>query len=213
MTTPDEWWKNSEYVEQCFNIATGLRAKDFYFADVVLHFQDWILPLMQDCTKDKPETYEPIVIDRFKVKGKTYYLPNSVRVNGEVILQHDGKAKRFIEASNLMRHWAKAKNIEDMPLFLAAYVQDKPGEKYDEAKVIERAGVMQHVTMDVVWDVFFCTSQLTARFESASLRYTEATAAKLQRKLDKALRVGYMQLRGKAFIQAFSKRVKRLFGR
>lgn len=183
-----------------------------HYADVCVYFLEYILPILSDCYKTNPETYEPTGREVVKIAGKNYYLPNSIKVNGQIILQHNGSAKRFIEGSNLMRNWAKTKNFEDMPLFLAAYLQEKPGERYNERAVIERAEVMKRATMDVVWDVFFCISQLTDKFESASLLFIQAEAESQAKILDRRLRRGYLQLRAKEFITGFWRRKRQPYG-
>lgn len=213
--TDDElsWYAQSDYVNKAFEIMTGKKASEIKFAHVLNYFLNYILPKIEDTFNLQPKTYEPKLIDHLLIGGVTYYLPNSVTINGEVILQHNGKAKRFIEASNLMKNWAKAKDYKNVPLFLSAYVMEKQTERYDEAKIIKRSEKMLNAKMDQVWDIFFCISQLTDKLKIDSEKFIIAVAARKEKRLMWDLRLGYLQLRGKAFILQCRRRVMRLFGK
>src|SRR5574343_861070 len=207
------WYAQSDYVNRAFEIMTGEKAGEIQYGHVLSYFLSYILPKIEDTFEVQHKTYEQKLIDHLLVAGKTYYLPNSVTINGEVILQHNGKAKRFIEASNLMKNWAKAKDYKNVPLFLSAYVMETQSERYDEYKIIKRGEDMLNVRMDQVYDIFFCISTITDKLKIDSERYIMAAVERKEKNLMWALRLGYLQLQGRAFILRCKLQVMRLFGK
>jgi hypothetical protein len=88
----------------------------------------------------------------------------------------------------------KEEGIKHMHYFTAIYLRPE-GEKYDEQKIAARAKLFEELTMDVYWEVFFCTHQLLTRQlidTLQSLRVSRVKRAIL------ALRVGFMRLRKRA---------------
>jgi hypothetical protein len=211
----DDWFGEGDYVRQCVEICTGKDMSKVDLTHVIVYFLNNVVDKITDLFLEFPTTYEPKQITEFKHKGKTYLLPNSIKVNGEVILQHDGKAKRFVEASNLMAGWAKSRKeaIQNVALFISAYVQDKASEQWDEKRVIERSYELADLPMSTVWDVFFCISQHIVSFETAIHEYMVRAGEREVKQAQLVMKVGFMALRGKDFISRSKKRVKRLFGK
>ncbi len=103
------------------------------------------------------ETYKPIGIQEFKFKDKTYYLPETLNVNGEQIIGYKERSKFVTEANNLMNHISKAKGkgVEALNLLAALYIKEDKDEVYDDERVAKRAEVFYELPMSIVWEVFF----------------------------------------------------------
>ena len=214
-STSLEWFAHEAYVRQAVTIATGKDCAKADLSQVIVYFLYHIADKIGDLYLDYPKTYEPKGIEQFTHKGKTYYLPNSVRIAGQTILQHNGRAKRFVEASNLLKEWATAKKetMLNVPLIVSAYVTESPTEKWNEYDVIKRAELFADLPMSTVWEVFFCISQLTARLESVILKSTEKEAAAKLKRAILVLKAGSTLLRARGIIWGWRQRVKRLFGK
>jgi len=103
------------------------------------------------------ETYTPIGIQEFKFQNKTYYLPETLNVNGEQIIGYKERSKYVTEANNLMAHISKAKSkgVEALNLLTALYVKEDKDEVYDDETVAKRAELFYDLPMSIVWEVFF----------------------------------------------------------
>ena len=101
--------------------------------------------------------YEPPPIRSFKVKGRRYYLPQTVNIMGQDIPLADEPIITYSEASDIFRGMRISRNdVRRLALFMAIYCR-RFLEKYDERKALERQDVMMRVPMSVVWSVFFYT--------------------------------------------------------
>lgn len=133
---------------------------------LIYYFNKYMIPMLMDLHSTTPKTYQPELIDQFKHNGVTYLMPQSLVIDEEtIVLQHGQPVKCFIEASNLLKQFSEMKRdgLKAMALFVAAIVKEQHDELFDEAMVAERAKRFATLPMDIVWEVFFCTSLLTAK--------------------------------------------------
>lgn len=133
---------------------------------LVHYFDKYMTPMIADLHNPTPKTYQPELIEEFTHEGVHYVMPKSLIIDEEtIVLQHGQPVKCFIEASNLLKQFSEMKRdgIKSMPLFVASIVKRSHDELFDEAVVAERAKRFATLPMDIVWEVFFCTSLLTVR--------------------------------------------------
>jgi hypothetical protein len=137
-------------------------------------YMRYALPLIYDLQSEMPQTYMPQLIESFKHNGVTYLMPESLVIDELTVLQHKQDTKRFIEASNLMKSYSElAKDgLKAMSMFTACVVKVDRSEPFDEATILQRAKEFGTLTMDVVWEIFFCISLHTAKSLSDILRST-----------------------------------------
>ncbi len=100
-------------------------------------------------------------ITEFDLNGTTYYLPKTLKLYDNDIFLADEPVVSFAEASEIEMTYRDLleKGVSKLPMFMAIYCRPKD-EQYDERKVLRREPLMRSVTMDKVWSVFFCISQL-----------------------------------------------------
>ena len=60
-----------------------------------------------------------------------------------------------------------------MPAFVASVVVEQRGEEWNEQQVADRAKAFKQLTMDKVWEVFFCTSALSFRLIRILANYSK----------------------------------------
>lgn len=142
------------------------------------HTRYW-LPLWMDLRSSYPETYVPKGIKSFHHGGVEYLMPESLELGDDVVLQHGQDAKRFVEASNLLALYSRMpkEGIKVAPMFIAAVVREVDEGDFDEVRVARRAEQFVDLPMAIVWEVFFCTSELLLRHMAATLDYLQAEAA------------------------------------
>jgi len=111
------------------------------------------------------KAYEPPKIKSFKIGGKEYFLPKSLNLLGEEIPLAKEKAVTFAEAADIETAWTdlQKEGARQIPVFCAVYCRESDSV-YDEEKLLERANLFQDLTMDKVWAVFFCISELSGRY-------------------------------------------------
>jgi len=133
----------------------------------------YLAKFVNDLHEPAPQTYSPQLLTKFTHKGQNYLMPESLIVNeATIVLQHGQKVKNFVEASNMLKqiHELKANGIDQMPLFISSIVKTSADEIFNEQMVVARAKELADLPMDIVWEVFFCTSQLTLKLANATLQ-------------------------------------------
>ena len=101
--------------------------------------------------------YEPPPVRSFKVRGRRYYLPQTVNIMEQDIPLAEEPIITYSEASDIFRGMRISRNdVRRLALFMAIYCR-RLFERYDERKALERQDVMMRVPMSVVWTVFFYT--------------------------------------------------------
>lgn len=142
----------------------------------------WVLwiPFIRDLQSEYPHTFHPQMIASFEHNGMTYYLPESLTINDDTILAHAAPAKRYAEATNLLTLYndLAQDGINFMPAFVASVVVEQRGEGWNEQQVADRAKAFKQLTMDKVWEVFFCTSVLSFRLIETLKSYLNQATAK-----------------------------------
>ena len=132
-------------------------------------------------------------IETFTHEGIEYRMPERLELGQDVVLQHSQDVKRFVEASNLLKAYSEMRieGIKAMPFFIAVVVREANEVDFDEARVAARAERFKTLPMDIVWEVFFCTSQLLHRLMIDTLQSLTARkptrAERMQARLDSRL--------------------------
>jgi hypothetical protein len=165
-------------------------------ADMLDLFLRYHLKFVVDLLSINPQSYFPKFTDKITFKGVEYRMPKSLMIDNTITPMHEMDAVTFVEAANVLKAIGKLKEegIKHMHYFTAIYLRPE-GEKYDEQKIAARAKLFEELTMDVYWEVFFCTHQLLTRQlidTLQSLRVSRVKRAIL------ALKVGFMRLRKRA---------------
>ena len=119
----------------------------------------------------------------------TYFLPESLALGEDVILQHSQTARPFCEATDLLRQLNKVQKegLKAMPLFISTIVKDKPSEVWNEQRVIERAEELKQMDMQTFWDVFFYIVRLWNKYNNNVLNYLLAGGAAKRRNIPTGL--------------------------
>ena len=111
------------------------------------------------------EGLKPSGVTSFIHEGTEYQLPKTLRLYGEDVPLGEETAVTFTEAADieLAIHNLGAKGAAMLPMFMAVYCRPA-GEQYDQAKAISRAELFGALRMNIVWEVFFCTSALRDKY-------------------------------------------------
>jgi hypothetical protein len=101
--------------------------------------------------------YEPLNIPDFEFKGEIYVVPPSRKIADMLIPFADEKAITFVESTQLMGAIFESKSIGlgNMALVTAILCR-KENEAYNEQVALQRATEFMDLTMDIIWEVFFC---------------------------------------------------------
>lgn len=120
----------------------------------LMYHEKFIIDFIRGCP-----SVQSAVADDFTFKGKTYQLPKSLRVFGEVIPGHGATALQFTEANDLLNSILKLKELgfDGFSEFVAVYTM---GKSYTDEQLAERINEFKELTMDVVWQVFFYMQRL-----------------------------------------------------
>jgi hypothetical protein len=126
--------------------------------------------------------YEPQGIESFKVNGEEYFLPTEADGLGVKVPMADGTADEFCYATDLEM---AAKQMEGgrwelAPLIVACLCRKKVDgkrEPYTTEGANQRAKVFKELSMDIVFEVFFCSMKLSDIYQSYFLMYSGAVQA------------------------------------
>lgn len=108
------------------------------------------------------------------INGK-YILPKSKEVLGEDRPLGYISTMQFTESSDLDLYM-RGLDKKDYTMIsnIVSILCVKEGEEYDEDISLARAKHFKHLTMDIVWDVFFYLSEVLDQYENASRQSFEA---------------------------------------
>jgi len=194
-----DWFKHIITVKKLIRILTDIEDPDYIDPSSLVHvFSKYLAKYVYDLHSLSPETYKPKFIDSFTHKKQTYLMPTNLELGQNLILQHGQKAKNFIEASNLLAQFAalKSDGFSALPMFVASIVKQERLEVFDEKTVVARAKEFEDLPMNVIWEVFFCTSQLIIKYGRDTLQSMNKKETGLQKVLGKLdSRLGRLQLR------------------
>ena len=168
-----DWFQHLDLIDMLLEKFSTF--KDWSFispAEKVNMFITYCLPLVQDLHAETPKTYTPRMIAGFTHNGTDYLMPTNLEIGTETILQHGQTAKPFVEASNLLKMFSemKGEGIKVMPHFVSCVVKINHDEQFDEKEIARRVESFRTLPMDLFWEVFFCTLQLTYRLQVNTLR-------------------------------------------
>ena len=204
----EDTFKQIEQVKQAIAYITNVQTvvQDRISPIVLVHiYTKYIAPYHNDLHKSAPETYTPKLIKQFKHKGTTYLMPEHLIIDEEtIVLQHGQRVKNFIEASNLLKRFAemKTEGFKVLSLFIAAIVKEDKDELFDEKRISERAKLFNDLPMDIVWEVFFCTSEHTLRYMSDTLQSMTTSRREKPTLLSRqVMKLGRLQLRKAALLE------------
>jgi hypothetical protein len=164
--------------------------------------------MVQDLNAEYPKTYNPVLMQAFVHKGIRYNMPTSLQVGEEVILSHGQRARRFTEASNLLKVYSQLgrQGLTIMAQFVASVVNDNEGEEWSETRIIARGEAFKDLPMDIVWEVFFCISELLYKRLSDTLNYLKASQT-LKPKEGQSSTISYLKLRRAVLVERLNKLV------
>lgn len=168
-----DWFKYMSVVKKVFTILTGFTSTDSIDPASLVHFfSKYLAPFVYDLKSPQPSTYMPKMIESFSHRGVVYLMPNSLDLGVNVVLQHSQTVKPFVEASNLLAQFSSLRKdgFEALPMFVASIVKQDRLEQWDEEEIARRASDFSDLPMDVIWEVFFCTSQLIIKYASNTLQ-------------------------------------------
>lgn len=176
ITDPAAWMSHTRYCRDVIAILSDMSSADLDRTnanDILTYFTTFLLPIVVDLHSVTPVSYEPEYIKSFEFGGVTYMLPESLRIESDVLPMYSSQTVDFIESSNIMAMIAelKEKGINYMSM-VVAIVCRPDGEKYDEKTAFERSKQFSELPMSVVWEVFFCIQQLTLQYSLNILNYT-----------------------------------------
>ena len=128
--------------------------------------------------------YEVPSKESFELGGRTYFFPKSLNIIGEDIPLANEKAITFAEAADIELAFSQLSKggADSIPLFCAVYCREQ-GEEYDEHTVLIRAEAFRALTMDNVWQVFFCISALSKKYEISTRGYLRGVARLMRESL------------------------------
>ena len=101
-------------------------------------------------------------IESFKLSGETFYLPTSDNVLGNPVPMANAQTIEFTEVADLEIYSEKLNGGKYQIAANIISILCRPkGEEYDEQTSLKRADMFMDLTMDIVWEVFFCIHQLS----------------------------------------------------
>lgn len=111
-------------------------------------------------------TYTPKQIKSFNFQGVKYFLPRYKQILNQDIPGADLSAIEFTEVADLEIASAgmDGGRLENAAMIVAILCRPMEGdqrEKYDENKAAERSIAFQHLPMNVIWEVFFWSAELS----------------------------------------------------
>ena len=106
--------------------------------------------------------FDPTKRQSFIWNGKVYNLPKTLKIFGKVVPGYGATALQFTEANDVFKLFSGFKNegIKRFNEVVAVYCNTKSESGFDIDKVSEKAELFKELTMDVIWDVFFCIQKL-----------------------------------------------------
>jgi hypothetical protein len=205
-----EWFEHLDKVKQLWQIFTRSKVdiETISPPELAYYFIEYILPMVQDLNAEYPKTYEPVLMQAFTHKGIRYNMPTSLQVGEEVILSHGQRARRFTEASNLLKVYSQLgrEGLTIMAQFVASVVNEKENEEWSETRIIARGEAFKDLPMDIVWEVFFCISGHLYRQLSDTLNFLKANPT-LKPKEGLSSITYFLKLRRAALVERLNKLV------
>lgn len=101
-------------------------------------------------------------IKSFRFKGEIYWLPKEDHVLGKPVPMADAQTIEFTEVADLEIYSEQLKGgkYQVSPNIISILCRPKD-EAYNEKKSLARADKFMDLTMDIVWEVFFCIHRLS----------------------------------------------------
>lgn len=125
--------------------------------DRLTFYQKYCLPFVIGIYSNFPTDFKPKGIKFFEFEGEKYLLPVGEKKLGIDIPMVNLSALEFTETADLQIF---AKDLEggqfERANNIISILCRPAGEKYDEKICLERAEKFKNLTMDIVWEVFFC---------------------------------------------------------
>jgi len=135
-----------------------------------------IEPAVISIYNNAPFNYDDRITEReyFDFENERYFLPKSLRIKDNVITMAAEPVITFVEGADLqiLTNDLKEKDISKLANLVSFYCR-KEDEIYDSDKMLLRAESFTLLTMDIVWEVFFCLSKLIIEYQSRIQMYLE----------------------------------------
>ena len=126
-----------------------------HFEDRTMFYHDYLEQIFLDINFNAPTSYEYQEIAKFKHKGVTYYMPESLRIFEQKIPMYKEKAIGFSEAADITLALEGMEGAGGIAQLCAVLCREKK-QDYDEDEAIKRAELFEDLPMNIVWEVFFC---------------------------------------------------------
>ena len=107
----------------------------------------------------EPFDFKPKGLKSFEWQGETLLMPETRKILGIERPLANESAITFCESADLLINSEKVEQgkYKSMANIIAILCRPKD-EQYDEAKSLKRADTMGELSMDIVWEIFFCLS-------------------------------------------------------
>lgn len=159
------------------------------YSEYLLPFVETTLaPLPLEARDGKIEYYKPVGAKAFSLNGETFYFPESLMYGGREIPMAKEKIVTFAEASDIqiaLHEWGE-QGIDAMAQVCAVYLR-KEGEQHTDELVLQRMEQFKDLPMSVVWEVFFCTTELGLRYASDLQAFSQEAAPRAVMQLERVV--------------------------
>jgi len=107
----------------------------------------------------EPFDFKPKGLKSFEWQGETLLMPETKKILGIERPLSGESAITFCESADLLINSEKIEQGKYKSMANIISILCRPeGEEYDESKSLKRAETMGKLSMDIVWEVFFCLS-------------------------------------------------------
>lgn len=154
-------------------------------------FDEWLRYVVLSAFMDYPVFYStegmvayiPAETGSFELDGVEYLFPTTLKLYGGVYPMAEEAIITFAEAAEIevAFHEMREQGVKRFPMFMALYCRPA-GELYDEKTIMSRENIMQGVSMDKVWALFFCISRLLLQYNRSTRAYSKAVGRMLPTK-------------------------------
>jgi hypothetical protein len=184
LTAEQVYKEHPKYYGEALQIVSDIPKEVMEFVDPesrIEYYTDYLEPTFLDIYFGIPNNYTSQNIEKFEFKNETYFMPETLKIFDKYIPAYKEKALTFTEAADIM---VKINNLENIGIkamseIVAIYCRKK-GEDYNEQIVIDRSELFKDLPLEIVWEVFFCMTELLNRSAKQLTTYTNKANEKLK---------------------------------
>lgn len=138
-------------------------------------FNSMVEHIVVDLITLEPWSFTPQNIKVFQHKGEFYNLPSAEKMLNDTRPMSDTDVLQTLEALELSSHQSEmgGQGLAGLVAILAR----KDGESFLESTAIKRAEEFKTLTMDVFWEVFFCSKALSSGVLELTTNYSHRLQA------------------------------------